>query len=279
MVVSTPLIRPYLIILGGCLFFGEGIFDLTRLGYIMKIKYLWHIGKSAPYSEINCYEMVELPLKEIPYVCIYYIHIWTTQWVFPTPCCRHWHKSGARTTSLSISFHTLSGPTITPSGYDVTSNIFVQMGASMQNMDATNFFESNKLVGWIVGSQVTYFVGVVGPEAPSKPKESYFAFAVLISGTIFGQRKTTMYYLFLSLIIRHCQPHLLVYHLALWAPNMWYIDVRNRPCNHNCRSSPLKNDTLEAKNIHPWSLINMEPKINPWKSRFLLETIIFRFHG
>ena len=40
----------------------------------------------------------------------------------------------------------------------------------MQNMDATNFFESNKLVGWIVGSQVTYFVGVVGPEAPSKPK-------------------------------------------------------------------------------------------------------------
>ena len=134
--------------------------------------------------------MDELPRKEIPYVCIYYIHIWTTRWVFPTPCCRHWHKSGARTTSLSISFHTLSGPIITPSGYDFTSNIFVQLGASMQNMDATNFLESNKLVGWIVGSQVTYFAGVVGPEAPSKPKESYFAFAVLISGTIFGQRKT-----------------------------------------------------------------------------------------
>lgn len=168
MVVSNPLIRPYLS--WGVVFLGEGILDLTGLGYIMKIKYLWHIRKSAPYSEINCYEMDELPRKEIPYVCIYYIHIWTTQWVFPTPCCRHWHKSGARTTSLSISFHTLSGPTITPSGYDVTSNIFVQMGASMQNMDATNFFESNKLVGWIVGSQVTYFVGVVGPEAPSKPK-------------------------------------------------------------------------------------------------------------
>jgi len=38
MVVSNPLIRPYLS--WGVVFLGEGILDLTGLGYIMKIKYL-----------------------------------------------------------------------------------------------------------------------------------------------------------------------------------------------------------------------------------------------
>ena len=36
-------------------------------------------------------------------------------------------------------------------------------------------------------------------------------------------------------------------------------------------------DFWEIRRLHPWSL-TWNLKINPWKSKFLLETILFRFH-
>ena len=38
-----------------------------------------------------------------------------------------------------------------------------------------------------------------------------------------------------------------------------------------------KDISLTKRSLHPWSL-TWNLKINPWKRRFLLETIIFRFH-